>query len=44
MVTAMRKQDTKLKNDFNATIKAIHANGTYKKIADKYYNFDVYGK
>lgn len=41
---AMRKQDTKLRNDFNAAIKAVHANGTYKKIADKYFDFDVYGK
>jgi arginine/ornithine transport system substrate-binding protein len=41
---ALRKQDTKLKEQLNAAIKAIRANGTYKKIADKYFDFDVYGK
>lgn len=41
---AMRKNDVKLKTEFNAAIKTIHANGTYKKIADKYFDFDVYGK
>lgn len=40
---ALRKGDTALKNDFNAAIKAIRANGTYKKIQDKYFDFDVYG-
>ena len=28
----------------NAAIKAIRANGVYKKINDKYFKFDVYGK
>ena len=41
---ALRKQDGKLKDDLNAAIKTIRANGTYKKIADKYFDFDVYGK
>ena len=41
---AMRKQDKQLMTDFNAALKAIHAQGTYKKIADKYFDFDVYGK
>ncbi len=40
---AVRKGDTALRNDFNAAIKAIRANGTYKKIQDKYFDFDVYG-
>ena len=40
---AVRKGDTALRNDFNAAIKAIRANGTYKKIQDKYFEFDVYG-
>ncbi len=40
---AVRKGDSTLRNDFNAAIKAIRANGTYKKIQDKYFDFDVYG-
>lgn len=40
---AMRKSDTDLQAKFNAAIKAIRANGTYKKIQDKYFEFDVYG-
>jgi lysine-arginine-ornithine-binding protein len=41
---AMRKNDTKLKGEFNAALKTVHANGTYKKISAKYFDFDVYGK
>ena len=33
-----------LKTELNAAIKAIRANGTYKKINDKYFKIDVYGK
>ena len=40
---AVRKGDTALRNDFNAAIKGIRANGTFKKIQDKYFEFDVYG-
>jgi arginine/ornithine transport system substrate-binding protein len=40
---AMRKTDTDLKARFDAAIKAIRANGVYKKIQDKYFAFDVYG-
>lgn len=39
----MRKGDA-LKGPLNAAIKAIRANGVYKKINDKYFKFDVYGK
>ena len=39
----IRKADTKLKDAFNAAIKAIRADGTYKRINDKYFSFDVYG-
>jgi arginine/ornithine transport system substrate-binding protein len=41
---AIRKSDNALRDDFNKAIAAIRANGTYKKIADKYFDFDVYGK
>ncbi|HEY5579729.1 MAG TPA: ABC transporter substrate-binding protein [Rhodoferax sp.] len=40
----LRKGDAALKNELNAAIKAIRGNGTYKKINDKYFKFDVYGK
>jgi arginine/ornithine transport system substrate-binding protein len=40
---AIRKQDKDLAGQFNAAIKAIRADGTYKIIQDKYFNFDVYG-
>jgi polar amino acid transport system substrate-binding protein len=39
----IRKEDQDLKEMFNAAIKAIRENGTYKKINDKYFSFDVYG-
>jgi arginine/ornithine transport system substrate-binding protein len=41
---ALRKGQDALKNELNAAIKAIRANGVYKKINDKYFKFDVYGK
>lgn len=40
---AVRKSDKDLRDKFNAAIKAIRANGTYKKIQDTYFDFDVYG-
>ncbi|WP_374673984.1 ABC transporter substrate-binding protein [Ideonella sp.] len=40
---AVRKADTALVQKLNAAIKAIRANGTYKKIQDKYFSFDIYG-
>jgi arginine/ornithine transport system substrate-binding protein len=40
---AMRKGDTELKEKFNKAIDDIRANGTYDKIAKKYFDFDVYG-
>ncbi|TXH36644.1 MAG: transporter substrate-binding domain-containing protein [Rhodospirillaceae bacterium] len=39
----LRKGDTALKEKINAAIKAIRANGTYDKIAKKYFDFNVYG-
>jgi arginine/ornithine transport system substrate-binding protein len=41
---AVRKGDTALKAELNAAIKTLRANGTYKKINDKYFKIDVYGK
>ena len=40
---AIRKSDTDLQKMLNDAITAIRANGTYKKINDKYFGFDVYG-
>ncbi|TWI53366.1 arginine/ornithine transport system substrate-binding protein [Pseudomonas duriflava] len=40
---AVRKNDTELRDKLNAAIDAIRANGTYKQIQDKYFNFDIYG-
>jgi arginine/ornithine transport system substrate-binding protein len=41
---ALRKGQGDLKGQLNGAIKAIRANGTYDKIAKKYFDFDVYGK
>lgn len=41
---AIRKEDKDLVEKFNAAIDKIRADGTYKKIQDKYFDFDVYGK
>ena len=40
---ALRKGDTELRDRLNAAIKAIRADGTYKKLEAKYFDFDVYG-
>jgi arginine/ornithine transport system substrate-binding protein len=40
---ALRKGNDALRGEFNNAIAAIRANGTYKKIQDKYFDFDVYG-
>ncbi|WP_421779815.1 ABC transporter substrate-binding protein [Kiloniella litopenaei] len=39
---AVRKSDTELRDRFSAAIKAIRANGVYKAINDKYFDFDIY--
>ncbi len=39
----VRKQDTDLVNLLNDAIDKIIADGTYKKIQDKHFGFDVYG-
>lgn len=41
---AIRKQDTDLVEMFNKAIDTIRANGTYKTIQDKYFDFNVYGE
>ena len=40
---AVRKGDADLLNGLNAALKQILSDGTYKKINDKYFEFDVYG-
>ncbi|MCF8109994.1 MAG: ABC transporter substrate-binding protein [Desulfobacteraceae bacterium] len=40
---AVRKGDDELREAFNKAIKQIRKDGTYKKINDKYFDFDVYG-
>jgi arginine/ornithine transport system substrate-binding protein len=40
----LRKGQDALKNELSAAIKTIRGNGVYKKINDKYFKFDVYGK
>ena len=41
---ACRKEDKVLVEMFNEAIQKIRADGTYKKIQDKYFDFDVYGE
>jgi arginine/ornithine transport system substrate-binding protein len=40
---AVRKGEDRLRGELNAAIAAIRSDGTYKKIQDKYFTFDVYG-
>ncbi len=40
---AVRKDDTALVTRINAALKAIKANGTYKTLSDKYFDFDISG-
>lgn len=40
---ATRKQDRELTEKLNQAIDALRANGEYKKIEVKYFNYDVYG-
>jgi len=41
---AIRKRDKDLAAKFNQAILDIRANGTYEKIQNKYFSFDVYGE
>ncbi|OXT00300.1 amino acid ABC transporter [Notoacmeibacter marinus] len=40
---AVRKDEQDLADKFSAAIKAIRDNGTYQKINEKYFGFDIYG-
>jgi len=40
---AVRKGDNALRLKLNQAIAEIRANGTYKKLQDKYFDFDIYG-
>lgn len=40
----VRKEDNELREALNKAIKAIRANGEYKKINDKYFSYDIYGE
>jgi arginine/ornithine transport system substrate-binding protein len=40
---AMRKGEAALREQVNAALKAIRADGSYKRLADKYFDFDVSG-
>lgn len=41
---ALRKRDTRLLAQFNQALDKILKNGTYQQIADKYFDFNIYGK
>ena len=41
---AVRKSDTELKDKVNAALRAIKANGTYKALQAKYFDFDISGE
>ena len=41
---ALRKGDKALQDALNAALASIRSDGTYKKINDKYFDFDVYGR
>ncbi|CAE6912258.1 lysine/arginine/ornithine ABC transporter periplasmic binding protein [Pseudomonas marincola] len=41
---AVRKGDTALADKITAAIAGIRANGKYKEVQDKYFDFDVYGE
>ena len=40
---ALRKRDRKLQKEFNQAIATIRNNGTYKRINDKYFAYDIFG-
>lgn len=40
---ALRKEDKALLQAMNTALAALRADGTYKKLNDKYFSFDIYG-
>lgn len=40
---AVRKEDPELRDALSKAIQAVRDNGTYKRINDKYFEFDIYG-
>jgi arginine/ornithine transport system substrate-binding protein len=40
---AVRKGDTLLRDKINAGLAALRADGSYKKLNDRYFDFDIYG-
>jgi len=40
---AMRKGEDALRERVNAALKALRADGTYKRLAAKYFDFDISG-
>jgi arginine/ornithine transport system substrate-binding protein len=40
---AVRKGDSATAEKLNAAIDAVRADGTYQKIQNKYFNYDIYG-
>lgn len=38
----LRKGDDELKTAVDGALKALHENGTYKQLADRYFSFDIY--
>ena len=43
VAVAVRHSDSALRDRINTAIKAIRADGVYRKIAARYFNFDIYG-
>ena len=41
---AVRKDDPQLLAAFNQALKEIRSDGTYKRLNDKYFDFDIYGE
>lgn len=41
---ALRQDETALRDELNAAIRAIRASGVYATLASKYFTFDVYGE